>query len=214
MDVFVWGCRAELLRFTPPLFGSGQILAQISQPTSWHIQAPTHSTLCSYLMNTLNRSFDQSRIHWSCSLPFNNLKWIQNCRSGVYSPKYIHTTHSVNNYLHPIHPLFQMLWPSIGCCYEEIMEDLTLLHLFSMEEYSFAQELPCLVTLWFRLISEGFFACIASPDRWGKTGMEFVTLTSLKKSGRNHQYGDNHDWWGRREDRGMVTAFCYPNQAG
>ena len=54
----------------------------------------------------------------------------------------------------------------------------------SLEEYSSVHELPCLGTLWFRLILEGLFACIASPNNWGKTGVEFLTLTSLKRSGK------------------------------
>ena len=38
----------------------------------------------------------------------------------------------------------------------------------------------------------GFFAHIASPDRWGKTRVEFVIITSPMKSGE--------------------TVFCHPNQ--
>ena len=31
---------------------------------------------------------------------------------------------------------------------------------------------------------EGFFGHIASPDKWGKAGVEFLTLTGLKMSGK------------------------------
>ena len=45
-----------------------------------------------------NRSFNQFRIHWPCSLPFNNLKWVQNHRLWVYSPQ-----------VFPNHPFSQQL---------------------------------------------------------------------------------------------------------
>ena len=93
------------------------------------------------------------------------------------------------------------------------MEDLTLPHLFSLKEYSSTQELPCLGALWFRLISEGFFTHIASPDMWGKTGVGFVTLTALKKSGgtTNMAMFSTNGIGGR--DLGMVMVFCHPDQA-
>ena len=74
VDVFVLSCRVQLLRFIP--FWSDQILAQDSLTTSGHIWALTYSTLNSHSMNMFNRSFNQLRIHWSHSLPFNNLKQI------------------------------------------------------------------------------------------------------------------------------------------
>ena len=129
-----------------------------------------------------NRPFDQFRIHLSYSLSLDNVKQVKDHRSGVYSPRYFHTTNSVNNYLYWIFSLFQMLQPSAGCCYEVIMENLTLLHLFSQEEYSSTQELPCLGILWFRLILEDSFAHIAFPDKLGKTWVEYVTLTGLRMS--------------------------------
>ena len=196
-----------------PLFGSDKILVQNSQTTSGHIWALTYSNLHSCSTNTFNRSFDQFRILWPSSLPFNNLNQVQNHRSGVYSLRYFHTTHSVNNYLQWIHSLFQMSRPSIAHCYEKIVEDPTLLHLFSLKEYSSMQELPCLGALQFRLISEGFFICIASPDKWGKTGVKFVTLTGLKKSGQTtntvilitNGIGERY--------LGMVMVICHPEQA-
>ena len=93
------------------------------------------------------------------------------------------------------------------------MEDPALLHLCSLGEYSSIQELPCLGTLQLRLISEGFFTCIASPDRWRKTGGIYHP-NQFKEEWRNHQYGNPHHWWGKRErDLGMVMVFCHPNQA-
>ena len=172
-----------------PFFGSGQILAQNSLTTSGHIWAFTYSTLCSHPMNTFNRSFDQFRVLQSHSLPFNNLKQVWNCRSGVYYPKYFCTTHSVNNQPHWIHFPFQMSWPIIAKCYEDIVEDLTLLWLFSLKEYSSIQRPHCLGALQFRLILEGLFTCIAPPDNWGKMGVEFLTLINLKRS------GEPPIWW-------------------
>ena len=92
------------------------------------------------------------------------------------------------------------------------MEDPTLLHLFSLEKYSSTQELPCLGTLQFRLISEDFFACIASPDKWGKIGVEFITLTSLKKSGGTTNMAIPITNRVGERDLGMVTVFCHTDQ--
>ena len=146
-------------------------------------------------MNMINWPFDQFRIHQSCSLPFNNLKQVHAHRPGVHSPRYFHTTHSDNNHLHQICSLFQMLQPSIACCYVEIIEDPSLLHWFPQEEYSFTQNLPFTlreITIYLKppmfgcsLIQidiRGVFTCIASPSKWRKTGVEYVTLTASKKS--------------------------------
>ena len=78
---------------------------------------------------------------------------------------------------------------------------------------SSVQELPCLGTLQLRLILEGFFIQIASPNNWGKTGVEFLTLTGLKRSEESinlvilitNRVGER--------DFDMVTVFCHPNQA-
>ena len=164
-------------------------------------------------MNTFNRPFNQFGIHWSCSLPFNNLKQVHDHRSGIHSPRYFHTTHSVNNYLHWIHSLFQMLQPSRACCYAEIVEDLSLLHQFPQEEYSSTQNFPCLGALWFRLILEGFFTHIASPSKWGNPSVEFVTLTGPKKSGKTTNMVILITDGVGESDLGMVMVFCHPNQA-
>ena len=57
-----------------------------------------------------------------------------------------------------------MSWPNVAKYYEEIVEDPTLLQLFSLEEYLSIQELTCMGALWFSLILEGFLAQIASPN--------------------------------------------------
>ena len=164
-------------------------------------------------MNMFNRPFNQFRIHQSCSLPFNNLKQVHDHRSGVHSPRYFHTTHSVNNYLHWIHSLFQMSWPSIACCYVEIIEDQNLLHWFSQEEYSSTQNSHVWVLSNSDWYWEGFFTCIASPSKWGKTGVEFVTLTCPKKSGEiTNMVILITDGVGE-SDLGMVIVFCHPDQA-
>ena len=105
-----------------------------------------------------------------------------------------------------------MSWPTIAKCYKGI-NNLTLLHLFSLEEYSFIQELPCSGALWFGFILEGSFAHVSSPDSWGETRVEFITLTNLKKSGETINMAILiTDGVGGR-DLGMVMAFCHPNQA-
>ena len=67
-----------------------------------------------------------------------------------------------------------MSWPTRAKCYEEISEDPTLLQLFLLEEYSSVQELPCVGTLWFRFISEGFFTHVAFPNNWGNFSPNLV----------------------------------------
>ena len=106
-----------------------------------------------------------------------------------------------------------MLWPTIAKCYKEIVEDPTLLWLFFREEYSSIQELPCLGALQFRLILEGFFTCIASPDNWGKTRVEFLALTSLKRSGEATKSAILIINGVAERDLGMMMVFCHPNQA-
>ena len=98
-------------------------------------------------------------------------------------------------------------------CYEEIVKDLALLSLFSPKEYSSIQELPCLGVLWFRLISEGYFACMASPDNWRKIGIEFLTLTSPKRSQEATNSVILIINGAGKGDLGMVMVFCHPDQA-
>ena len=173
----------------------------------------TYSTLCSHSVNMLHRSFNQFKIHWSCSLTSNNLKWSQNHGSGVHMPRYFHTTHSVINYPHQIHFPFQMSWPTIAKCYDEIAKDLTLLHLFlPLEAYSSIQALLCWGDLQFRLVLE-FFTCIASSDKWEKAGVEFHTLTSQKMSGEPPTWQSSSPMEWARGDLGLVMVFCHPNQA-
>ena len=93
------------------------------------------------------------------------------------------------------------------------MEDPTLLCLFSLEEYSSTQELLCLGTLQFGLISEGFFTCIASPDKWGRAGVEFLNLTGLKKSRETTNSTILLTNGVGEKDLGMVMVFCHPDQA-
>ena len=83
--VFVLGCRDELLRFNPFLWVKPNSSLKFSDYIWAHL-GTTYSTPHSHSMNTLHRSFNQFRIHWSHSLPFNNFKQGQNCGSGVYSP--------------------------------------------------------------------------------------------------------------------------------
>ena len=106
-----------------------------------------------------------------------------------------------------------MLQPSIACYYVKIVEDQGLLHWFPQEEYFSTQKLPCLGALQVRIVSEGFFTYNASPDWWGKIGVEFVTITGPKKSGEatntviliTDRVGES--------DLGLVMVFCHPDQA-
>ena len=160
----------------------------------------TYSTLHSHSISMFNRSFNQIRIPWSHSIPFNNLKQVQNHKSGVYSPRYFHAIHSVNNQPHQIHFPFQMSWPTIAKCYEDIVEDPSLLWLFLWEEYSSIQELPCFGTLQFRLISEEIFYMHCFSWHLGEHQGGISHPNQSKEEWRNHQVSSSHHWWGRREN--------------
>ena len=164
-------------------------------------------------MNIFNKPFTQFRFHQSCSLPFNNLKQVQDHRPEVHSPRYFHTTHSVSICLYQICCLLQMSWLSIACCYEEIIEDSSLLHWFPWKEYSSTQKLPCLGALQFRIVSEGLFVCISSPNWWGNTRVEFFTQTSLKMSGETTNMVILITDGVGESVLGMMTVFCHPEQA-
>ena len=174
-----------------------------------YIQAPTYSTCHSHSKNTFNRSFDQFKVPQSCSLPLNNLKWVEKCRSGVYTHKYFHATHLVNNQPHWIDFPFQMSWPTIVKCYEEIVEDLTLLWLFLPEEYSSVQGLPCLCALQFILIWRGFSPMLPLLAMGKDQGGIFHPNWSEGEWG-SYQVGDPHHQWGRREGLGYCDGFLSP----
>ena len=76
-----------------------------------------------------------------------------------------------------------MLWPTIAECYDDIVEDPSLLQLFLEKVWRPIQELPLLGTLQFRIILERLFTCIASPAMLGKARMEFVNSNSQNVSG-------------------------------
>ena len=76
-----------------------------------------------------------------------------------------------------------MSWPHIVKCYNDIVEDPSLLWLFLEKEWTSLWELPLLSTLQFRLILERSFTCIASPDIQGKARVEFATHTAWSISG-------------------------------
>ena len=105
-----------------------------------------------------------------------------------------------------------MSWPNIAKCYDEIVEDPSLLWLFLEKECPSLWELPLLGTLWFRLILERLFAHIASPDMWGGLG-EFITCTGWKIStGTTPMAILITDGVGEG-NLGMVTTFCHHDQA-
>ena len=73
-----------------------------------------------------------------------------------------------------------MSWPTIVKCYEEILEDPSLLQLFPEVEWTSVRELPHMGTLWFRIVLEKFFAHLTSPAMWEKAGVEFITNNGQK----------------------------------
>ena len=106
-----------------------------------------------------------------------------------------------------------MSQPNIAKCYDETGKDPSLLQLFLEKEYTSLQELPLLGALQFLLILERLFTHIASPDMWGKAGVEFITHTGWKISGEatpmviliTDGLGEGN--------LGMVITFCHHDQA-
>ena len=142
-------------------------------------------------MNTFNRPFDQFRFHWFCSLPFNNLKQVQDQRPEVYTPRYFYITHSVNKCLHQICSLLQMTQPSIACCYVEIVEDLSLLHWFPWKEYSSAKNFY----IWVLSNSEQYWRVFLShffSKQVGKYQGRICYPNWSKEQWRNHKYSNPH----------------------
>ena len=63
------------------------------------------------------------------------------------------------------------------------------------------------------LILKRLFALIASPDTWGKTGVEFITCTSWKISGEATPTAILITDGVGKGNLGMVTTFCHHDQA-
>ena len=106
-----------------------------------------------------------------------------------------------------------MSWPTTTKYYKEIVEDPTLLQLFSLEEYSSIQELQCLGTLQLRLIAEGFLPTLFFPTIGERLGWNFSPQTSLKRSRETTNLVILITNGVIERDLGMVMVFCYPNQA-
>ena len=100
-----------------------------------------------------------------------------------------------------------MLQPNIAQCYGEIVKDPSLLQLFLEQECTSLQELPLL-----GLSLEMLFTCIASPDIWGKTGVEFITDTSQTVSREANPTVILITSGVGEENLGMMTVFCYHDQ--
>ena len=66
--------------------------------------------------------------------------------------------------------------------------------------------------LQFRLILEKFFAWVASPTMWRKTGVEYVTKTGLRLSGEASPMVILITSGVGKGDLGIVTTFCSHNQ--
>ena len=105
-----------------------------------------------------------------------------------------------------------MLWPSVVRCYDEIVEDASILWLFPEKECTSFWELPVLGVLWLKLISEGLFAHIAFHDIWRKTGEEFMTNTGPRISSEATPMAILITDGVEGENLGMVTAFCHHDQ--
>ena len=103
-----------------------------------------------------------------------------------------------------------MSQPNIAKYYDNIVEHLSLLWIFLEKECTLLWELPFLGALQFRLISERLFACIASPDMWGKTGGRGINLYWLEDQWGSHTYGNPNYRWGRGRKYGYGDHLLLP----
>ena len=67
-------------------------------------------------------------------------------------------------------------------CYDELLEDSSLLQLFSEDEWTSIQELPYLGTLHFCIVLEELFSWMVSPELWGQAGVEIITNSGRKST--------------------------------
>ena len=105
-----------------------------------------------------------------------------------------------------------MLWPKIAKCYSELLEDPSLLKLFSEKQGTSLWELQLLGALQFRLILERVFAHIAFPVIWENTRVEIVIDTGSRTSGEITPMAILITDWVGEENLGMVTVFCHHDQ--
>ena len=197
MDVLILGCRVELLRFAPFLLGQTKFQLKIPR---LHLGTLGHYLF--YLSLPLNEHTPQiiKSIQNSPILLFTLQQLKMRSESWIRGPlPQVFPYHSFSHQLSSSNPFsFQMSWPSIMKCYEEIAKNLTLLCLFLLEEYLAVQALPCLDALQFRYVLEAFFVPTASPDKWGK-GWGGVSYSNWSEDEwKKHQHSDPHHWWGVR----------------
>ena len=91
--------------------------------------------------------------------------------------------------------------------------DPLLLHLFPEEEWTSIRELPLMVNLWFRIVSERLFTHLTSPAMWGRAGVEFITTNVQMISGEASPVVILAIDGVGEGNLGMVTTFCHFNQA-
>ena len=70
------------------------------------------------------------------------------------------------------------LWLRILECYDELLVDPALLQSFPMDEWTSINKLPCLSALHFRVVSEGLFSSLISPELLGQTRANFITSSA------------------------------------
>ena len=104
-----------------------------------------------------------------------------------------------------------MSWPNIAKCYEEIVKGPSLLELFSEKECALLLKLPDMGALQFRLISEKYFTHVATPDIWGKAGVEFIN-TGLRASSEATPTAILITDGVKEGYLGMVTIICHHDQ--
>ena len=58
--------------------------------------------------------------------------------------------------------------------------DPSLVSTFPVDKWMLVNELPCLIALCFRVVSEGLFAKLVVPEVRGQAGIEFTTHPGKK----------------------------------
>ena len=104
-----------------------------------------------------------------------------------------------------------MSQPNIANCYEEIVEDPSLLWLFPEKEWTSLQELPLLGTLQFRLREA--FCPHSTPDMWRKARVEFIIHNGWKISEEATPMAILITDGVGEGNLGMMTTFCHHDQA-
>ena len=102
--------------------------------------------------------------------------------------------------------------PEIAECHEELLADPSLVSTFPVDGWMSINELPCLIAIHFRVVSEGPFTKLVMPEVWGQAGVDFTICSGKKVRSKDHANGyPCHRWGGWRETQDG-DCLCHTNQ--